>query len=30
MKSETYKDVADDPQYFDGAEALMIMLGCAK
>jgi type VI secretion system secreted protein VgrG len=30
MKSEVFEDVVDDPQYFDGAEGLMIMLACAK
>jgi type VI secretion system secreted protein VgrG len=30
MASQVYKDVQDDPQFFDGAEAMMVMLACAK
>ncbi|HUI64098.1 MAG TPA: phage baseplate assembly protein V [Bacteroidota bacterium] len=30
MKSQVFQEVKDDPQYFDGADALMIMLACAK
>jgi uncharacterized protein involved in type VI secretion and phage assembly len=30
MQSQAYEDVGDDPEYFDGAESLMIMLACTK
>ena len=30
MTSQVYEDVKDDPQFFDGAESMMIMLACTK